>query len=92
VRFTVYPDAASIANGLFTGDTGETRNELTNWIGVQHPAVTLAPGASARDTITITVPAGPTRGEHYGVIWVQQNAQAPTAAGSGSTEVSRAWP
>jgi hypothetical protein len=89
VRFTVYPDAASIANDLFTGSAGETQNELTNWVSVQHPAVTLAPGASALDTITIKVPAGATRGEHYGVIWVQQKAQAPTATGFGVTEVSR---
>jgi hypothetical protein len=60
VRFTVYPDAAHIANGLSTGYAGETQNELTNWISVQHPAVTLAPGASALDTITIKVPAGAT--------------------------------
>jgi len=88
-RFTIYPDAANIANGLFTGYAGETENELTRWISVQHPAVTLAPGASAMDMITITVPAGATRGEHYGVIWVQQKAQARTAKGFGITEVSR---
>ena len=89
VRFTVYPDAAYIAGGLFTGYAGETRNELTGWISVRHPAVTLAPGASAMDTITIKVPAGATRGEHYGVIWVQQTAQARAATGFGVTEVSR---
>ena len=88
-RFTVYPDAADIAGGLFTGYAGETRNELTGWISVQHPAVTLAPGASAMDTITIKVPTGATRGEHYGVIWVQQTAQARSATGFGVTEVSR---
>ena len=47
MRFTVYADAAYIANELFTGYAGETPNELTGWISVQHPAVTLAPGASA---------------------------------------------
>ena len=90
VRFTVYPDAASIANGLFTGDAGDTRNELTGWISVQHPVVTLAPGASAMDTIRIKVPAGATRGEHYAIIWVQQTAKARAANGFGVTEVSRA--
>jgi hypothetical protein len=88
-RFTVYPDAAAIANGLFTGDAGETRSELTGWISVRHPAVTLAPGASVMDTITIKVPHGATRGEHYGVIWVQQAAKAHTAGGFGVIEVSR---
>ena len=88
-RFTVYPDAAYIASGLFTGYAGATRNELTGWISVQHPAVTLAPGASAMDTVTIKVPACATRGEHYGVIWVQQTAQARSATGFGVIEVSR---
>jgi hypothetical protein len=88
-RFTVYADAADIANGLFTGYAGETRSELTGWIGVQHQVVTLAPGRSAMDTITIKVPAGATRGEHYGVIWVQQTARSHAASGFGLTEVSR---
>jgi hypothetical protein len=88
-RFTVYSDAAAIANGLFTGYAGDTRSELTGWIRVRHPAVTLAPGASVMDTITIKVPPGATRGEHYGVIWVQQAAKARAANGFGVIEVSR---
>jgi hypothetical protein len=39
------------------------RRRRANWISVQHPGVTLAPGASARDTITIKVPAGAIQGE-----------------------------
>jgi hypothetical protein len=88
-RFTVYPDAAYIASGLFAGYGGETRNELTGWISVRHPAVTLAPGASAMDTVTIKVPAGATRGEHYGIIWVQQTAKARATNGFGVIEASR---
>ena len=89
-RFTVYADAADIAGGEFVGYAGATRNELTNWISVQHPTVTLAAGASAMDMITIRVPPGATRGEHYGVIWVQQAAKARPGDGqSGVTEISR---
>jgi hypothetical protein len=88
-RFSVYPDAAYISDGSFTGYSGATRSELTNWISVRHPSVTLAAGASALDTITISVPKGATRGEHYGVIWVQQAAAPRTGAGIGVTEVSR---
>jgi hypothetical protein len=88
-RFTVYPDAANIADGVFLGYAGETRNELTGWISVQHPVVTLAPGASVMDMITVKVPAGATRGEHYGVVWVQQTAQSHASKGFGVTEVSR---
>jgi hypothetical protein len=87
--FSVYPDAAQVSNGLFVGDAGATRNELTTWISVQHSAVTLAPGASVMDMITVKVPQGATRGEHYGVIWVQQTAKANPGRDFGLTEISR---
>jgi hypothetical protein len=89
-RFTVYADAAFITGGQFIGYAGATRNELTTWISVQHPMVTLAAGASVMDMITIRVPLGATRGEHYGVIWVQQTAKvAARGPEFGVTEVSR---
>jgi hypothetical protein len=89
-RFTVYPDAAFITGGNFVGYAGATRNELTTWVSVQHPTVTLAAGASVLDMITIRVPLGATRGEHYGVIWVQQTARVRArGAELGVTEVSR---
>ena len=88
-HFTVYPDAAHISDELFTGDAGETRSELTGWISVQHPMVTLGPGASVMDMVTIRVPAGATRGEHYGVIWVQQAADVRAASGFQIKEVDR---
>ncbi len=89
-RFTVYAAAAHIADGLFVGDAGATGNELTTWVSVQHPVVTLAAGAFVTDMITIRVPPGATRGEQYGVIWVQQTAKAhPRGGEAGVTEVSR---
>jgi hypothetical protein len=88
-RLSVYPDAAHIAAGLFAGDRAATRSALTDWISVQHPVVTLAPGASVMDMVTITVPKGATRGEHYGVVWVQQAAKTSRGSGFGLTEVSR---
>jgi hypothetical protein len=88
-HFTVYPDAAQISDEQFTGDTGATRSELTGWISVQHPAVNLAPGASELDMITIKVPAGATRGEHYGVIWVQQESYVRNTSGFGVNEIDR---
>jgi hypothetical protein len=89
VRFSVYPDAANITGGQFVGDSGATRSELTSWISVQHQSVTLAPGASAMDAVTIRVPRGATRGEHYGVIWVQQTAKPARYGGITLTEISR---
>jgi hypothetical protein len=89
-RFTVYAAAAHITGGLFVGDAGATRSELTSWTSVQHPVVTLAAGASVMDMITIKVPRGATRGEHYGVIWVQQTAKVrPPGTRSSVTEVAR---
>ena len=87
--FTVYPDSAQIVGGLFVGDTGAASSELTNWITVQHPTVTLPAGKSATDMITIRVPRGATRGEHYGVIWVQQTSKSSQKSGFVLTEVSR---
>jgi hypothetical protein len=88
-HFRVYPDAAQITKGKFIGDAGHTRSELTGWISIAHPKVTLPPHASALDMVTIKVPRIPTRGEHYGVIWVQQVAHGHDARGFGITEVSR---
>lgn len=91
-RFSVYAGAAHITHGLFAGYNGAARSELTGWISVRHPQVTLAAGASVMDMITIRVPPGATRGEHYGVIWVQQAARAratPSFGAFGATEVAR---
>ena len=88
-HFTVYADAARISNGSFTGDSGATRSELTGWISVRYQTLTLRPLASAMDMITIKVPSGATRGEHYGVIWVQQAAHARAPSGLGVNEVTR---
>ena len=89
VRFAVYPDAAHIIGGLFVGDSGATRSELTTWTSVRHPSVTLAPGKSAMDMVTIRVPKGAARGEHYGVIWVQQAARPKPGARFAVSEVAR---
>jgi hypothetical protein len=88
-RFSMYPDAAQITGGSFVGDVGQTRSELTSWITLQHRAVTLRPQASVMDMVTIRVPRHPTRGEHYGVIWVQQVAHVHAASGVTIREVSR---
>jgi hypothetical protein len=88
-QLTVYPDAARISRGLFTGDAGATRNELTTWTSVARPALSLPPRSTTMDTVTIKVPQGATRGEQYGVIWVQQMSRLHTASGFGINEVAR---
>jgi hypothetical protein len=72
-HLTVYPGAAQVSGGLFVGGSGHPRNELTGWITVQHPAVTLPPGQSSVDLVTIRVPRNATRAEHYAVIWAEQD-------------------
>jgi hypothetical protein len=89
MRFTVYPDAARIAHGMFVGDAGQTRSELTRWIMVQHPVLLLGPHQSTLDLVTIRVPRVATRGEHYGVIWVQQTARVRDGHGTVIKEVAR---
>ena len=88
-HFSVYPDAAQITHGFFVGDNGAARSELTTWITVQRPSVTLGPGSSATDMITISEPRTATRGEHYGVIWVQQVAQVHPSRAVTINEVAR---
>ena len=88
-HFAVYPDAARITHGMFVGDSGATQSELTRWTRLQHRTLTLRPGASILDMVTIRVPRRATRGEHYGVIWVQQAARARTAGGAAVKEVNR---
>ena len=88
-RLTVYPDAATITKGYFIGDAGATRSELTTWITVRHPVLNLRPGGREMDMVTIRVPRIATRGEHYGVIWVQQEGHARTASGVRINEVTR---
>jgi hypothetical protein len=88
-HFTVYPDTARIGHGYFVGDAGETRSELTTWIRIAHPRLTLHPGQSALDMVTIRVPRKPTRGEHYGVIWAQQVGHVRTQSGFMVRDVAR---
>jgi hypothetical protein len=88
-HFSVYPDAARIRHGAFVGAAGHTRNELTTWITLQHRHVTLNSQAQVMDMVTIRVPRRATRGNHYGVIWVQQVAHVHSARGVAINEVSR---
>jgi hypothetical protein len=88
-QFTVYPDTARITHGSFIGDAGAARSELTTWIRIAHPRLTLRPHQSAMDMVTIRVPRKPTRGEHYGVIWAQQVGHLRTRGGFAVRDVAR---
>jgi len=88
-RFGVYPDAARITHGFFIGDAGHKRSELTGWVTVRHPQVSLAAGRSATDMVTIRIPKVATRGEHYGVIWVQRVSRVRGSQGFFVKEIAR---
>lgn len=88
-HFSVYPDAAGIKKGYFIGAAGQTRNELTTWTKVAHSQVNLGPEKSVMDLVTIRVPKVATRGEHYGVIWVQQTAKVRQPSGFAIKEIDR---
>jgi hypothetical protein len=86
---SVYPDAATIAHGTFAGDAGQARSELITWISADRPELTLAPGASAMDAVTIRVPRDASPGERYGVIWAQEAAIVPSGGWVAVREVNR---
>jgi hypothetical protein len=83
----VYPAAAFLRRGTFGFASGHSRNELTGWTSVTRRVLRLPPGVRTLETVTITVPKGATRGEHYAVIWAEVSAAAP--AGGGVTLVNR---
>jgi len=88
-RFTIYSDAATITHGSFIGLAGATRSELTSWIRLSRSRVRLRAGSSAVERVTIRVPKLATRGEHYGVIWVQQRARTRARSGVAVNEINR---
>jgi hypothetical protein len=83
----VYPAAAFLRRGTFGFASGHSRNELSGWTSLTRRALRLPPGARTLETVTINVPKGATRGEHYAVIWAEVSGAAP--AGGGVTLVNR---
>lgn len=85
---SVYPAAASIVGGVFTGADGNTPNELSTWTSVDRGTVPLAPGAKQPVTVVLRVPKDAAPGEQYAVVWASvssapaatDNVTAPVAA------------
>lgn len=76
-----YPSAASVKDNAFIGAPGETPNELTTWISVDHPTVSLAPGASANVLVTVDVPRDAPETEQYAVVWAEVQSAGDSAGG-----------
>ena len=85
----VYADGATIKDGDFLGDPGQAPSDLTTWTSVSKPLLTLAPGATEMDLVTIRVPRDAVRGERYGVIWAQETSRVQQSSQFAVLEVSR---
>lgn len=85
-QIAVYPAAAQILGGTFTGAQGRTENELSRWVTVQAKRPELAPDDLTTVDVTIDVPSDASRGERYGVVWAEMTT--PPKDG-GVTQVSR---
>lgn len=87
IDVAVYAAAASIREGRFAFGPNRSRNELSSWTSVNRPALRLAPGMRAFETVTIHVPKDGPSGERYAVIWAA--VSAPGSAKAGVTLVNR---
>jgi hypothetical protein len=77
VHLLVYPAAATIAHGSMQFAPGHIPDEMTTWVRISQPAVSLAPHGTATLTATIAVPRDAPDGEQYGVIWAEQDKRVP---------------
>ena len=82
----VYPDAATVAHGLFSLGDGRVPNELTSWMTVTPSSVDLPAGTSGVVTLTVSVPPDAAPGERYAAVVVQG---PPRAAANGVAVTSR---
>lgn len=72
----MYAAGASINDGTFVGDAGDTPNELSTWNAVRPGALDLDAGAHASVTVTNPVPSDAAPGERYAVVWAEIHSGA----------------
>lgn len=83
----MYAAGASIHDGAFVGDAGDSPNELSTWNAVRPGTLDLGAGARASVTVTITVPSDAAPGERYAVVWAEVRSDA--APDGGVAQVNR---
>ena len=81
----LYPAAASIEDGRFTGAPGRTANNVSQWTTVEPGSLDIPARGSVTATVVIDIPADATEGEQYGVIWVQTRPSADASTGVAQT-------
>lgn len=67
----LYAGAAEVVDGDFVALDDRAENELTSWVTIDPPEVTLAGGESAEASLRIEVPPDAADGERYAVAWVE---------------------
>lgn len=75
VTVQLYAGAAVIENGAFRVVEGRAGNELSGWIRVDPPRVTIPPGTRVVATAAFAVPEDVARGERYAVLLAELPAQ-----------------
>lgn len=74
VLVSLYPGAAEVGDGSFRALEGRVDNELSRWISVAPPAVTVPAGGEVLAEVTIAVPAAAGGGERYAAVLAEQPA------------------
>lgn len=77
----MYAAAASIDDGAFVGDAGDSPNELSTWNAVRPNTLDLDAGGRANVTVTIAVPSDAASGERYAVVWAEVRSGAAPVSG-----------
>ncbi|QCQ93333.1 peptidase [Rhodococcus sp. SGAir0479] len=86
VEVRLYPSAAGIEQGRFTGAAGQVANDLTTWTSIAPAQVSVDAHSTAEAVATITVPADAPPGEQYAVLWAETRSAAASQA---ITQISR---
>lgn len=85
----LYPAAANIVAGQFSGATGHTQNTMSSWVSVTPAGLAVAAGKPTMATVTIAIPANAAPGELYGVIWAEVRSQGSTGTGTAGSAVQQ---
>ncbi|AVP68163.1 peptidase [Prescottella equi] len=74
----LYPSAAGIDRGQFTGAAGQVANDLTTWTSIAPAQVRVDAHSAAGAVATIAVPQDAPPGEQYAVLWAEvRSAPSP---------------
>lgn len=67
---------------VFTKEHEATGFELSSWVTIPRPEITIAPGATVEVPFTVTVPGDASPGGHFGTIFLSTNGEKPKTVGA----------